>query len=285
MRLSFRIAIPFLFLCLPLVSQAQGFKLGAMGGTTAYLGDLQNDIWHQASWHPAIGIMGAWYYQDWIGLRAHFVMGHINGNDAMSPELAKRQRNLHFRSDIYEIALLAEVDLTGWMRQSIIHPYLAAGIAGFRFNPQARYQGTWYDLQPLGTEGQGTSYFPNRTPYALYELAFPLGGGLRFDLGQHWQLGVEVMYRKTFTDYLDDVSMTYPDLAVLAAENGSLAAALSYRTPELYPDAPNQAAGSQRGNALANDSYMTGTIVLIKRFGANVKQGGYRYQYGCPGKF
>ncbi len=36
-------------------------------------------------------------------------------------------------------------------------PFVFAGLAYFHTNPQNQLDDTWYDLQPLGTEGQGTS--------------------------------------------------------------------------------------------------------------------------------
>ncbi len=261
---------------------AQGFKISAMGGTAAYLGDLQEDIWNQPDMAPSISLSAAYYFKDIIGLRASFTTAHVSGDDALSPVAGLRARNLHFRSDIYEVALMAEIDLTGWTRTAV-HPYLFGGVAGFHFNPQALYNGEWVDLQPLGTEGQGTSAHPNRKPYALYQFALPVGAGIRFDLGRDWQLGVEATYRKTFTDYLDDVSIAYPDLAVLAEENGALAAELSFRGDEVNPNAGQPGIGSKRGNPLMMDTYLTGGIVLTKRLGRNVKRPArYGRGYGCP---
>lgn len=265
--------------------QAQGWKVGLYGGTTLYLGDLQEDIWHQESLHPSLGISAGYYYKDIIGLRAQATIAHITGSDATSNESWRRDRNLSFRSDIYEFALMAELDLTGFWPDLWFHPYAYGGVAVFHFNPQARYNGQWYDLQPLSTEGQGTSAYPYRQPYSLNEIAIPAGVGMRIDVGNNWQLGVEVTYRKTFTDHLDDVSLSYPDINVLRAERGDIAAALSNRTPEVNADAPARQAGSQRGNALRNDAYVTSMVVLTKRLGDNVKRNKLNKKFGCPTKF
>lgn len=264
----------------------QGWKIGLQGGTTAYLGDLQEDIWHQESLHPALAISAGYYFKDIIGIRAQGFIGHITGADAVSNEPWRRDRNLSFRTDIYELSLMAEVDLTGFWPQLWFHPYAFGGISMFHFNPQARLNGQWHDLQPLGTEGQGLSAYSYRQPYSLNEFAFPLGAGIRIDVGNSWQLGFEVTYRKTFTDYLDDVSLTYPDLDMLRAEHGDIAVALSDRTPEVVPDANPRTAGSQRGNPLMNDSFISGMIVLTKRLGKNVKTDDvYGVRFGCPSKF
>ena len=96
-------------------------------------------------------------------------------------------------------------------------------------------------------------------------------------------MGVEAIYRKTFTDYLDDVSIAYPNLAVLAEENGSLAAELSFRGDDVNPNANQPSAGVQRGNPARMDTYLTGGIVLTKRLGSNVKPRNRRGKgYGCP---
>lgn len=264
----------------------QGWKVGLSGGTAAYLGDLQEDIWNQESVHPAIGLSASYYFKDIIGIRAQGTIGHITGSDATSSESWRRARNLSFRSDLYELSLLTEIDLTGYWPHLWFHPYVFGGISVFHFNPQAQYNGEWYDLQPLGTEGQGSSAHMNRQPYSLTEIALPMGAGIRIDVGRDWQLGVEVTYRKTFTDYLDDVSLSYPNLAVLRAEHGDIAAALSDRTPEVMPDATPRATGSQRGNSLAMDTYLTGMVVLTKRLGKNIKPDDVDgVRFGCPSKF
>jgi hypothetical protein len=67
-------------------------------------------------------------------------------------------------------------------------------------------------------------------------------------------IGVEFGIRKTFTDYIDDVSKTYYDKQAISQANGTIAGFLS--DPSLNSSTPQTNLGSQRGDAVDNDSYM-----------------------------
>ena len=45
--------------------------------------------------------------------------------------------------------------------------------------------------------------------YRLTEVAIPMGLGVKYRLTERFILGLDAGLRKTFTDYLDDVSGTY----------------------------------------------------------------------------
>jgi hypothetical protein len=93
-------------------------------------------------------------------------------------------------------------------------------VAVFAFNPQAKLGDQWYDLQPMGTEGQflpGCDTCPE--PYKLVQFSIPFGVGIRYKLTDKIDLNVEMGLRKTFTDYLDDVSGNYPNMEALRAWN------------------------------------------------------------------
>ena len=98
--------------------------------------------------------------------------------------------------------------------------------------PQGEYNGNWYELQPLGTEGQGLEAYPNKEFYSLYEMAIPFGGGIKYAINESLNLNVELGWRFTFTDYLDDISGTYAEYFVLQENRGDIAARLSNRTAE-----------------------------------------------------
>jgi hypothetical protein len=148
-------------------------------------------------------------------------------------------------------------------------PYVFGGIAGFHHNPKAVYNNQWYELQPLSTEGQ--------TPYGLYQLAIPGGVGAIVYLTDAISIGIEGGLRKTFTDYLDDVSGTYVDVNELR-ETNPIAAGLAYRTPEYMDvdplDMPNPI-GNIRGNAKRRDVYFfTGLTFMINIGGLMELAGG-----------
>jgi len=75
-----------------------------------------------------------------------------------------------------------------------------------------------------------------------------------------WRIGVEATYVKTFSDYIDDVSTTYYDPEILAAQVGPDAAFLS------NPSTQNTTwfgAGQQRGDK-QNDAYFYLNLTIAR---------------------
>src|SRR5208283_3885074 len=99
--------------------------------------------------------------------------------------------------------------------------YLFAGASVMYFNPHGEWNGQWYALRPLSTEGEGL--VPTRRKYSLIQPAIPLGIGFKFALNDKWSVGIEYGIRITFTDYIDDVSKTYFDPTLLSQEKGPIA--------------------------------------------------------------
>jgi hypothetical protein len=122
----------------------------------------------------------------------------------------------------------------------------------------AYYLGRWYALQPIGTEGQGTTFAGGKR-YSLTQFCIPFGAGLKVNIAKRASLALEWGLRKTFTDYMDDVSGKYVDPFLLASERGPVAAALSDRS--LVKEGGNNT-GRQRGNAYTKDWYSFAGIIF-----------------------
>ncbi|MEL6673773.1 MAG: DUF6089 family protein [Bacteroidota bacterium] len=240
------------------------FRVGVSTGTTHYLGDLDDDFAVKFT-RPGVGIQGSYRFNPFMMARLGFFQGWISGNDAVSNNVPRNRRNLSFRSPIQEVSLTFSFDFLPTDRQynyrPTYTPYVFGGIAIFNFNPQAELGGRYYDLQPLGTEGQFLSD-PNGQlpePYALTQFAVPLGVGVRFSLSKRFDLELETGFRKTFTDYLDDVSGRYPDLEELEAQN-PVAALLSDRiNTDLFPDGAASVNGI-RGDRTQQDWYIYSNV-------------------------
>ena len=76
----------------------------------------------------------------------------------------------------------------------------------------------------------------------------------------------EVLHRFTNTDYLDDVSTTYPDMPTLFANSGPVAVALSDRSYS-RADTSNHVPvfQKQRGNSKDKDWYIFAGITIYVR--------------------
>ena len=136
-----------------------------------------------------------------------------------------------------------------------------------RMNPKGKSGGEWVELQPLGTEGQGTILKDINgivEKYSRNQIVIPFGLGLKMNITHHLSFSLEYGMRKTFTDYFDDVSGLYPDLAVLAAVNPE-AAQMSDKSK--FPQGLNDSSyGLQRGDASNKDWYAVSGIILTYEF-------------------
>lgn len=220
--------------------------------------------------HMAFDVYGQFTYRYSIGLRLQGTYGTVSGQDEELKginDLAKNRynRNLNFRSVIMEASALAIVHPLEIIRYRndqtppLFSPYLMAGIGYFHFDPEGkRNNGTYIQLRPLSTEGQGFAEYPDRKPYALNQLNIPFGFGIKYELGALVNVRFEALYRALNTDYLDDVSKRYIDPALFSKyfSGPQLAAALEMNDRQINPDTPPNGDGI-RGNPKQKDSYFT----------------------------
>ena len=188
-------------------------EIGIMGGSSYYLGDINSN--HFDYMMPSGGIVIRKNIDRRIVVKGELLLGYIRADDARNTnDTVKLNRNLHFRSPIYEISGQVEFNFLPYETGNSLYPFtpfIFAGVSLFRFNPKAEddNNGEWVALQPLGTEGQGTTSFQDRKKYALTQISIPMGGGLKIAVNKTFNIILEYGIRKTFTDYLDDVSTSY----------------------------------------------------------------------------
>lgn len=213
-----------LLLSLPILLSAQHnwnrpyFEAGGMIGVSNYSGELVNSIVDVKHLHLAGGLFLRYNMNQYLSLRLNGAYGTISGDDENSRDNRNRIRNLHFRSHVLDVGVLAEINFMGYNptgHKKMFSPYAFVGFAVFNYNPKAQHfdpnrDGEWVALQPYATEGQGSAALPNRDAYSMTQLSIPLGLGFKFAVNSHLNIGFEVGFRKTFTDYLDDVALTYP---------------------------------------------------------------------------
>jgi hypothetical protein len=199
------------------------FSAGINAGATNYMGDIDDDLTPKFT-KPGVGIFGMYRFHPHMSARLQIFQGWAGADDEKSSDASRSLRNLSFRTGITEASAHIVYEFFGNTRKYIYRPrytpYLFAGIGMFYFNPQAQLMGNWENLQPLGTEGQFLPVDKNYPePYKLIQFTIPFGGGLRYRLNRKMDIYLETGVRKTFTDYLDDVSGVYPDMDALLAQN------------------------------------------------------------------
>lgn len=240
---------------------AQYSEFGIAGGVSFYMGDLNPETpFRQVQ--PAGGAFYRYNFNDRFSARGMFTAAYLMGDDNKSKVASQLDRNLRFETWLFEFAITGEFNFFKYAPGDMSHPitpYLFGGIAVFKFNPRTQAaDGHMYELQPLGTEGQGTTYYPDRKKYSLTTASIPFGLGMKANISKTFSVGLEWGMRYTFTDYVDDVSGTYADPDVILAERGPIAHQLANRS-SLTDD---ELTGRQRGNSKTNDWYSFALITV-----------------------
>jgi hypothetical protein len=211
---------------------SQIHEFGLFGGVANEFGSL-NEVASFKQVRPAVGAFYRYNIKYRGAWRTSFTWGQTEFNDADVNNSWNLQRNLSYRTNIFDVSTMIEFNFFKYDKDSKKHwftPYIATGLSIFFFNPQAQYDGKWYYLQPLGTEGEIDPSYSGVKPYRLYSFAIPLVGGFKFSFARFWNVAIEAGLRQTFTKYLDDASGKYPSYVDLPGGSGGLAAALSNRS-------------------------------------------------------
>jgi len=268
--------------------QAQRVHVGVAGGLANYNGDLMDKLYPKKITNGFIGFTVHYELQDQLLIRGAYNFARVNGSDAYSEKSYLRDRNLQFESAISEFSVVGEYYLFN-LYEKRFSPYGFIGLGVFHFNPYAHDStGRKVFLKPLSTEGQGL--YPNKKPYSLWQPTIPLGGGVKFAITENLRIGIEFGLRKLFTDYLDDVSTSYPDFNDLLAARGQTAVDFAYRTDEVPGgDANFPTKDTQRGGSAQKDVYyFTGLNITFRPSvgsgggGGRSRGFGKKSKFGCP---
>lgn len=258
-----KILIAILFFPAVLQAQKKHHEIGIFGGTSSYYGDLQQNLFPGEGYRAAGGLVYKYFMHPNVGFRSSINYASLYGSDSLSKIPAIRERNLDFETNVLEVAVGLEANLLPIdVDEYKVSPYVFAQIGLFYFNPYILDENSEkLYLRPLGTEGQGLDQYPERTPYSLVNVAFPLGAGVKFLIGKKVFLNVEMGFRYTSTDYLDDVSKSYVNLDNFGENIKSVN--YSFRSDELPTwdgNYPNE--GFHRGDDTRNDWYWFGGVSL-----------------------
>ena len=282
------------------------YEAGITVGTSNFLGDLggnrgkgtpflkDNNI---SMTKLMFGGFISYHPNELFAFRLGLNIGSLEGDDAIIKskgglEEARKLRNSNFKSKLIEGLLMAEVyptTLLEYDQSDLYHklrPYAVGGIGVFHFNPMGQdpLTGNWVALRPLHTEGEGFAEYPTRKEYKLTQLNIPLGVGIKYLISDNLNIAFEIIHRKTFTDYIDDVSTTYIDPALfykyLPLAQAQLAERMANKSGPV--GSPYYQPGSKRGTATNKDAYYTAGFKLGVRLGNGDR---YRNSTTCPVRF
>ena len=270
MSIAFRIVLVSFALVFALPASAQrkfeqSKTMGLSFGTGYYLGELNPNGHFKGRLQPGFGGFLRYNLTRQFGIRAALNQTRLRYHDADSDDPWIANRNLHFRNAITEGSVVAEFNYSRYQignTKDRFTGYLFAGLSLYSHMPEAEIDGIWYELQPLGTEGQGTTAGGGR--YSTTGFAVPFGFGFKWNLGHFSALNIEWGMRRTWSDHLDDVAGYYASLAVLEDESGPLSEMLSEERLEIEGTLEDPA-GQMRGYNGLDDRFAMVQVSLTFR--------------------
>lgn len=265
-----------------------GFKLGASN----YLGEIgglektrRNFIWDMKipQTRSSASLFGRYKFNDYVAANVAFNFNRIKGDDNLSTNPGRVNRNLRFVNNVLDFTSRAEgyfykiSDVGNRGRYYVaFEAYGHAGVTAFYSNPKGSLDGdNWVPLAPLQTEG---------VEYKKFGVGIPAGLGFFFTIKKKHRIGWDVTWVTTFTDYLDDISNVYVDPSAMATPE---AAAYANQTAAVTSDPavlasyapPSENNNGKRGDPTHNDSYMSMSLsysyVLKGRYKGNFSSGKY----------
>jgi len=241
-------------------------EIGFTAGAAHYFGDLNTDA--QIN-RPKIAFGGFFRKQfgNYISLRLGAHYARVGYSDIYNKKNEYQlRRNLSFNSNLFELALQGDFNFFKFVPGDKYHsftPYVTLGAGIFSYDPYAFLKGQKYLLRQMGTEGQGSTAYPDRKPYGTMAFSFPFGLGVKYAVNDHFNIGMEIVHRFTTTDYLDDVSKTYvgaDKFPVLTDGTPSPALLLQDRSYETGPLIGIE--GRQRGFEKQRDQFIIASLTL-----------------------
>jgi len=272
---------PLLFVCTILMAftgvkaQYESYKqegeFGIGVGLGHYFGDLNTSA---ALNRPKFsgGIYFLKQFNNYVALKIAANYAFLGYSDEYSKNPVQVERNLSFNSSVWEFSLAVQFNFFKFIPGVDGYnytPYISLGAGVFSYDPYAYLNGQKYYLRPLGTEGQGSTLYPDRKQYSSMAVCFPLSVGFKYAINDRFNVFGEVGYRFTTTDYLDDVSTTYAPDAFPPLPNGQPSVAYQLQDRSLTNIGIK---GRQRGNSSQNDAY------VLAHFGVSFNISSYK----CP---
>lgn len=208
MRRSIYVAILLLLAAKYLPAQPR-IELGFSFGGSNYLGDLVETRWPE--WKENHAMYGVWTNYRIAkrgGIRLGFAYAALSGDDAnFSDPTYVRSRNFRFTTDLAELSLTGSWEPFARRRypsevefKKILSPYLFGGIALVRAMAKADFSDT-----PTDRYRERIQIDKRDLPGGPV-VSFPMGVGVKQDLGKRTVLSLELGFRKSASDYIDGIS-------------------------------------------------------------------------------
>ena len=154
-----------------------------------------------------------------IGLSIEsFKLSNADNKSNNNEQLA---RGMSFSTSMLSISPSINYDFVDnrlYSKAKKIKPSIGLGLDILSFNPTGIYNGTVYNLQPLGTGGQYSD--STKKPYSKLAFGYFLNFKVKYQINRFNSVGLHMSYHVSMTNYLDDVGPdAYPSISSLLKSN------------------------------------------------------------------
>ncbi len=197
-----------------ILTQAQHWDAGLIGGLTGYQGDLNKFASATIKTSGfAGGLFVRKYFNDQFALRGNVVYGDILANDKNATNSDWRpKRGFSFNSSLIEGSVQGEITL--WreskkktqaeQKKRLLVPYALLGVGMVITNPVTNFNLDEKGMNPVVSAE--AIRLDKDAKFSKTHVVIPVGGGIRFNATDRFSMGFEVAVRPTFSDYLDGIS-------------------------------------------------------------------------------
>ena len=164
------------------------FDIGAGVGMTGYLGDANSaNLWANPSWDATI--LFRYILNPRLNFKTNFYVGGLRGDSSKMDNVLPNDQNFKFSTTFFEIGELVEFHFFNYgMGESYRKlkrwtPYITAGVS----------------ITGWTVDGSGSATF-----------TIPMGVGFKYKPALRWNIGLEFLMKKTFSDRVDGNNLSDP---------------------------------------------------------------------------
>ena len=188
----------------------------------------------------------------------------LSNADTKSNNNEQLARGMSFSTSMLSISPSINYDFVDnrlYSKAKKIKPSIGLGLDIVSFNPTGIYNGTKYNLQPLGTGGQYSD--STKKPYSKLTLGYFLNFKVKYQIDRFNSVGLHMSYHVSMSKYLDDVGPdAYPSITSLLKSNITNKDAAIYFSNPTSRNVVGQYRNSPDG---ANDSYFNFGIYYSRK--------------------
>ena len=241
------------------------FEVGIVTGGTVFLGTISkkgsilgNDM------NMLLGVQVNYMLFSNISAGLNIESFKLSNSDVKSNNNEQLARGMSFSTSVLSISPSVNYDFVDnrvFSKAKKIKPSIGLGLDMISFNPTGIYNGTVYNLQPLGTGGQYSD--STKKPYSTLAFGYFFNFKVKYQINKLNSVGLHMSYHVSMSNYIDDVGPDpYPTIASL------LKSKISNRDAAIYFSNPTSrnVVGQYRNNPDdASDSYLNFGIYYSRR--------------------